>query len=143
MDGQQPARVPAAVIAEIRSRENRAVELLPKPAGFHAGDRVRVITGPFAGQLALFHGMRPHERVLVLLPLLGGEQRVELARTPIDSDHSVILVDACSAIALAHEHDFAVLPHAAPTALDVAAVSLRLKDGPQSQVVHYQMFSHG
>ena len=88
MDGQQPARVPEAVIAEIRSRENRAgfVELLPKPTGFHAGDRVRVITGPFTGQLALFHGMRPHERAFVLLQLLGGEQRIELARTEIEHD---------------------------------------------------------
>ena len=68
MDGQQPARVPDDVIAEIRSRENRAgfVELAPRPTGFRAGDRVRFVTGPFTGQLALFSGMRPHERVLGL-----------------------------------------------------------------------------
>jgi hypothetical protein len=32
--------------------------------------------------------MRPHERVLVLLALLGGEQRVELARENIEAVRS-------------------------------------------------------
>jgi hypothetical protein len=29
--------------------------------------------------------LRPHERVLVLLQLLGGQQRVELARSAIEA----------------------------------------------------------
>ena len=87
MDGEQPARVPGGVIDEIRARENADgfIELLPRQRGLRVGDRVRVVSGPFVGQLALFAGMRPHERVLILLALLGGEQRVELARGAIEA----------------------------------------------------------
>ena len=87
MDGEQPARVPGGVIDEIRARENADgfIELLPRQRGLRVGDRVRVVSGPFVGQLALFAGMRPHERVLILLALLGGEQRVELTRGAIEA----------------------------------------------------------
>jgi transcriptional antiterminator RfaH len=77
MDGTQPAHVPDAIIDEIRSREGRdgLIQLAPPP-GLRPGDRVRVLQGPFAGHLALYAGMRPRERVLVLLQLLGSAQRV-------------------------------------------------------------------
>jgi hypothetical protein len=41
------------------------------------GARVRVLQGPLRDQIGLLAALRPHERVLVLLPLLGGQQRVE------------------------------------------------------------------
>jgi transcriptional antiterminator RfaH len=84
MDGLQPARVPDTVIEEIRSRErNGAVELprrLLKP-----GDRVRLLAGPFQGHLAVYAGMSGSERVAVLLQILGGYQRVTLARRDIEA----------------------------------------------------------
>jgi transcription antitermination factor NusG len=49
-----------------------------------AGDRMRVLGGPFQGQLGLYAGMKPHERVEVLLALLGGQQRVTLPRSSIE-----------------------------------------------------------
>ena len=45
---------------------------------------MRVLHGPLAGQLGLYAGQRPHERVLVVLALLGGQQRVELAKDAIE-----------------------------------------------------------
>jgi hypothetical protein len=39
---------------------------------------VKVTVGPFAGQFGLYAGMKPHQRVEVLLTLLGGQQRVSL-----------------------------------------------------------------
>jgi transcriptional antiterminator RfaH len=57
---------------------------LPPPRGLKAGDRVRVTQGPFAGHLGLYAGMRPRERVLVLLQLLGSAQRVELGRDDVE-----------------------------------------------------------
>jgi hypothetical protein len=33
----------------------------------------------------VFGALRPHERVLVLLQLLGGQQRVEFARNAIEA----------------------------------------------------------
>jgi hypothetical protein len=49
------------------------------------GERVRITRGPLAGHLGLYADQRPHERVLVLLALLGGQQRVELARDVIEA----------------------------------------------------------
>jgi len=47
--------------------------------------RVKVVSGPLQNQIGMLAILRPHERVLVLLRLLGGEQRVELARNAIEA----------------------------------------------------------
>jgi hypothetical protein len=78
MDGTTPAKVPEAVIAEIRSREREgAIELPPK---VRLGDRVRVLRGPFRDHLAIYAGMSGRDRIAVLLRLLGGERRILLPR---------------------------------------------------------------
>ena len=84
LNGATPAVVADSIIDEIRSRERGGLVELPKPAGLNPGDRVRVLAGPLQGQLGLYAGQRPHERVLVLLALLGGEQRVTLAKKDIE-----------------------------------------------------------
>jgi transcription antitermination factor NusG len=84
MDGVAPAKVPDQVIEEIRRREFRGAVELPKAPGMKIGARVRVSGGPFEGQLGLYAGMKPHERVEVLLALLGGQQRVTLPRSSIE-----------------------------------------------------------
>jgi len=83
MDGIQPARVPDAVISEIRSRERNGFVELPKPRGLVPGMKVRVISGPLSERIGMLALLKPHERVLVLLNLLGGQQRVELAKSAI------------------------------------------------------------
>ena len=85
MDGELPAKVPDAVIVEIKSREKNGLVELPKPRGLAPGTRVRVVSGPLSAQIGLLAVLRPHERVLVLLNLLGGQQRVELARSAIEA----------------------------------------------------------
>jgi transcriptional antiterminator RfaH len=85
MDGTQPARVPDAVIEEIRSRERNGLIELPKPRGFRRGDQVRIIRGPFCERIALYAGMNGRERVTVLLTLLGGVQRTTLAKGDIEA----------------------------------------------------------
>ena len=85
LDGEQPAHVPDQVIAEIRSRERNGLVELPKPRGFVPGMRVRVVSGPLQNQIGLLGALRAHERVLVLLNLLGGQQRVELAQSAIEA----------------------------------------------------------
>src|SRR5215471_1420865 len=85
MDGLVPAHVPDGVIAEIRSRARNGLVELPKPHGLKPGMRVRVISGPLSEQIGMLAALRPHERVLVLLQLLGGQQRVELARSAIET----------------------------------------------------------
>jgi transcriptional antiterminator RfaH len=85
MDGIRPAKVADSVIEEIRSRERGGLVELPRRDGLKAGDQVRILAGPFEGHLGLYAGMRPHERVLVLLALLGGQQRVELPKDSIEA----------------------------------------------------------
>ena len=84
MNGAGPAHVSDSVIAEIRSRERGGLVELPRREDFRTGEAVRVTQGPFAGQLGLYQGQRPHERVLVLLALLGGQQRVELPKDAVE-----------------------------------------------------------
>jgi len=84
MDGEVPARVPDADIAEIKLRERNGFVELPRPRGLAPGMRVKVLQGPLQAQIGLLAALRPHERVLVLLNLLGGQQRVELARNAIE-----------------------------------------------------------
>jgi transcriptional antiterminator RfaH len=82
MDGEIPAKVPDAVITEIRSRERKgAIELPPK---LRPGDRVRVLRGPFRDQLAIYAGMSGRDRVAVLLRLLGGERLIGLHRSDVE-----------------------------------------------------------
>jgi transcriptional antiterminator RfaH len=85
MDGTGPARVADSIIAGIRARERGGLVELAPPSGLRPGDSVRVTAGPFAGQLGLYAGMRPRERALVLLQLLGAAQRVELRRDDVEA----------------------------------------------------------
>jgi transcriptional antiterminator RfaH len=80
MDGERPARVPDGIITEIRRRERNGAVELPKPPELKPGDRVKILSGPFETHWAIYAGMRPHERVEVLLALLGSQQRVTLPR---------------------------------------------------------------
>jgi len=79
-----PSRVPDDIIAELRGREHGGFIELPKPRALHVGHPVIISAGPFAGHLALFAGMKPRQRVESLLQLLGGEQRVTLAKKDIE-----------------------------------------------------------
>jgi transcriptional antiterminator RfaH len=84
MDGEAPAKVPDPVIAEIQRREVRGAVELPKAPGMKAGDRVRVLGGPFKGFAGLYHGMSGRQRVEILLSILGGQQRVTLPRSDVE-----------------------------------------------------------
>jgi len=85
LNGAQPAVVPDSVIAEIKARERGGLVELPRREEFRMGEAVRVRAAPFNGLVGLYAGQRPHERVLVLLALLGGAQRVELSRDAIEA----------------------------------------------------------
>jgi transcriptional antiterminator RfaH len=87
MDGVRPARVADQIIDDLRKRERNGLIELPKRPGLKPGDQVRILQGPFEGRLGIYAGMRAHERVLVLLALLGGQQRVELAKDAIEAVH--------------------------------------------------------
>ena len=83
MNGLQPARVPDEVIAEIQDREHNGAVKLPRRT-LKRGDCLRILVGPFRGHLAICAGMAAHERVAVLLQVLGGPQRVTLAERNVE-----------------------------------------------------------
>jgi transcription antitermination factor NusG len=84
MNGTAPVAVPDRVIDALRARERGGLIELPRPPKFRPGDHVRVLHGPFIGQVGLFAGMKPRERVEVLLGFLGG-QRVTLAADAVEA----------------------------------------------------------
>ena len=84
MDGLRPARVPEMVIKEIRDRERGGIIEFPWH-GPKRGDRVRILSGPFRGHLAIYAGMSGHERVAILLEILGGQQRVTLLERDVEA----------------------------------------------------------
>ena len=85
MDGDGPARVPDAVIAELRGRErNGLVELAKPPTAATRRSRPHRGAGPSASTWRCTTAMRPRERVAVLLQLLGGQQRAELPASAIE-----------------------------------------------------------
>jgi transcriptional antiterminator RfaH len=83
LDGDHPARVPDAVIAELRRREVNGLVVLPKAPWLKPGDKVQITHGPFNMHLAIFQGMRSRQRVEVLLTVLGSQQRITLPRKDI------------------------------------------------------------
>jgi hypothetical protein len=62
----------------------RTLDLARRRDGLKAGDQVRVVAGSLQEQLGLYAGQRLHERGLVLLALLGGQQRVELPKDAVE-----------------------------------------------------------
>jgi transcriptional antiterminator RfaH len=84
LDGAVPARVPDAVIDEIRSRERNGLVHLPEREP-RVGGAVRITRGPFRELIGLYAGMRPRERCEVLLSVLGGQQKVTLRRDDVEA----------------------------------------------------------
>jgi transcriptional antiterminator RfaH len=78
-NGDEPAAVADQVIAQLRSRENSdgLIQLSTGPR-FARGDKIRIADGVFSACLGLYEGMADHERVAVLLDLLGRKVRVTI-----------------------------------------------------------------
>ena len=82
MSGEQPAKLPDTDIEKImRETGHNGLLKLPKTqqiATISEGDAVKILTGSFQGLSALYVGMSPRDRELVLLDLLGRKVQVEL-----------------------------------------------------------------
>jgi transcriptional antiterminator RfaH len=83
MDGEGPAVVADHIIASIREREVGGLIELPKRR-LRRGDPVRIIQGVFKDHLALYQEQTAHERIAVLLSLLGAQRRIEVGRDAIE-----------------------------------------------------------
>jgi transcriptional antiterminator RfaH len=78
-NGEDPASVSEGIIAELRGREDeRGFVRLERRSRFAPDDPIRVVEGIFDACLGLFDDMVDHERVAILLDLLGRKVRVVL-----------------------------------------------------------------
>ena len=78
-NGEDPAALPDGVVAALKAREDDKgfVKLDLRPA-FAPGDKVRVLAGAFMDNAGLFNGLADHDRVSILLDILGRKVRVLL-----------------------------------------------------------------
>ncbi|MBB4368410.1 transcriptional antiterminator RfaH [Bradyrhizobium sp. cir1] len=77
--GDEPAVVPDGVLGELKAREDeRGFVRLSAGPSFARGDKVRVLAGSFMNSAGLFDGMGDHDRVAILLDMLGRMVRVHL-----------------------------------------------------------------
>jgi transcriptional antiterminator RfaH len=78
-NGDDPAVVPDGVVFALKAREDDKgfVKMDLRPS-FAAGDKVRVLAGAFVDNAGLFDGMADHDRVSILLEMLGRKVRVLL-----------------------------------------------------------------
>ena len=77
--GSTPANVPAAVITDIRAREDdEGFVRLGLPAGLVPGSRVRALDGLFAEVHGVLERVTSERRVAILMTLLGREVRVSV-----------------------------------------------------------------
>ena len=78
-NGDDPATVPQGVVHALKAREDDKgfIQLDNKPT-FAPGDKVRVLAGAFMDSAGLFNGLADHDRVSILLDMLGRKVRVLL-----------------------------------------------------------------
>ena len=78
-NGDDPASVPDGVVPALRACEDDKgfVKMEVRPA-FAPGDKVRVLAGAFIDSAGLFIGLADHDRVSILLDMLGRKVRVLL-----------------------------------------------------------------
>lgn len=84
--GDEPVPVASGIVDGLRRQESDGAFDLLSPAGrLRAGDAVRVTEGPFADFVGRLLGRADHERVFVLLELLGRTVRAEVSALAVDA----------------------------------------------------------
>lgn len=75
--GPEPATVPQHVMAVLFARFPQA-DALPAAPRFQPGDMIDIVEGPIADFVGRIEAMAPHDRVIVLLDMMGRISRVTL-----------------------------------------------------------------
>ncbi len=78
-----PLAVPDGIVEALLARRNDD-GVLEFECGFRPGDPVRLISGPFAGQLGILQSLDAKGRVEMLLSLIAGTVRVKVARDMLE-----------------------------------------------------------
>jgi transcriptional antiterminator RfaH len=84
--GDEPVAVPPEIIEALRRREGEGgFDLLSPVQSARPGDAVRVIDGPFQDLVGRLLGVADHERVFVLLDVLGRSVRASVAALAVEA----------------------------------------------------------
>jgi len=78
--GLDPLPVPNEVVERLFRAVDASTGTVRIVCDLAEGDRVRVLSGPFAGLEGVFHAHSGKERVVILLDLLGRATRASLSR---------------------------------------------------------------
>ncbi len=83
--GMEPARVPGTLVETLMARADQAgVHLLPGKE-FQAGAQVRIREGVMHDYDAIFLAKTAHERVIVLLDIVGKQVRIEVDAAHVEA----------------------------------------------------------
>ena len=74
--GNNPAVMPQHLIGAIQQQEQRIFTQAKIQPNWKPGDRVEILTGPFAGLNGIFEKADNEERVIILLEMLGRNNRI-------------------------------------------------------------------
>lgn len=78
-NGDDPATVPEGIVHALKAREDtKGFIQMDARLAFAPGDKVRVLAGAFIDNSGLFSGLADHDRVTILLDMLGRKVRVLL-----------------------------------------------------------------
>lgn len=84
--GDEPVAVPSAIVDALRRREEEGgFDVLSPARSVRPGDAVRVIDGPFQDLVGRLLGVADHERVFVLLDVLGRSVRASVAALAVEA----------------------------------------------------------
>jgi transcriptional antiterminator RfaH len=83
---EEPVTVAPAIIEMLRRREGEgAFDVVSPVQNLRAGDAVRVTEGPFEDLVGRLVGLADHERIHILIDLLGRSVRAEVAATAVEA----------------------------------------------------------
>lgn len=83
-NGADPAVLADGIVNGLKAREdNKGFITMNREPDFARGDKVRVLAGAFIDSAALFDGDADHDRVSILLDMLGRKVRVLLDATMV------------------------------------------------------------
>jgi transcriptional antiterminator RfaH len=76
--GLKFAKVPNQIINMIKTQQQQTIEKMIDLCSHHKGDHIEIQSGLFKGQQAIFRNYNSSDRVIVLLKIIGQQQKITL-----------------------------------------------------------------
>ena len=83
--GLNYAKIPNNIIELIKTNQVSTAEKLKNINKFKSGDKVQIMDGVFKSCIAIFKAYRPDERVILLMNLLGRQQKLTIKQESLNA----------------------------------------------------------